>query len=504
MKIFKSSQIKELDQYTIKHEPIPSIELMERAAKQLYAWIAGQFTHEHSFIIIAGPGNNGGDGLALARLMALHGFDVQTWILKFTDRFSEDFKTNLERLKKQNKSPIREITKKEDIQPFANDQIIIDAIFGSGLSRPATGLPADMIHAVNQHQGPVIAIDIPSGLFGEDNTGNNPENIIKASHTLTLQFPKLSFFLADIRPFTGNWHVLPIGLHPQAIEETNTPYSQLTEEDIRPLIKRRNRFDHKGTFGHALLIAGSYGKIGAATLASRACLRSGAGLLTTHVPECGNLIIQTTIPEAMASIDQSELYFSNPPATDSFSAIGAGPGLGQNIITQKAFKKLLKNSQQPMVIDADGLNILSQNKDWLKLLHPNTILTPHPGEFKRLAGASQNDYEQLQKVSDFARQYQVIVVLKSGNTTIATPEGKLFFNVTGNPGMATAGSGDTLTGIILGLMSQGYNPENAAKTGVFIHGLAGDLAYKDKGWESLIASDLIEYTGKAFLKFNNK
>jgi NAD(P)H-hydrate epimerase len=335
--------------------------------------------------------------------------------------------------------------------------------------------------------------------MGENNTGNIPENIIQADFTLTFQFPKISFFFAENEKYVGDWEVLPIRLHPEGIEQTLTNFFLTEGEDVQQIIQKRSRFGHKGTYGHALLIAGSYGKMGAAVLASKACLRSGAGLLTTHVPHLGYSIIQTAVPEAMASIDQHDSFFTEFPGLEQFTAVGVGPGINQKTNTKRALNELLEKSKVPLVIDADALNILAENKTWLEKLPENSILTPHPGEFKRLAGESETSYERLQKQISFSEKYKVIVVLKGAFTTVSTPGGKVYFNSSGNPGMATAGSGDVLTGIILGLLAQGISPENAAIAGVYLHGLAGDLAAQQNSEFALVAGDIIDYLRKAFI-----
>jgi len=349
----------------------------------------------------------------------------------------------------------------------------------------------------------VISIDIPSGLMGEDNTGNISDNIIQADFTLTFQFPKISFFFAENEKNLGIWEVLPIRLHPDGIAQTLTDFRLIEKEEIQQIIQKRSRFGHKGTYGHALLIAGSFGKMGAAILASKACLRSGAGLLTTHVPHFGYQIIQTAVPEAMASVDQHDSIFTEFPDLSHFSAIGVGPGIDQKTNTKRAINELIERSKLPLVIDADALNILAENKTWLEKLPEKSILTPHPGEFKRLVGETENSYIRIQKQIEFSKKYKVIVVLKGAFTSVSTPDGKLYFNSTGNPGMATAGSGDVLTGIILGLLAQGISSENAALAGVYMHGLSGDLAVLQNSEFSLVAGDIVKFLGKAFLSLKS-
>ena len=388
----------------------------------------------------------------------------------------------------------------EDFTPpvLTEHDIVIDGLFGSGLNRPLTGGFAAVVDYINKSDAHVVSIDIPSGLFGEDNRGNDREAIVKANLTLTFEFPKLAFFLAENAPYVGEWKTLEIGLHPDVIERTETPYTMVTEEDISYVIQPRDRFAHKGTFGHALLIAGSKGKMGAAILAAKACLRSGAGLLTVHIPQRGEGVFQTNFPEAMLSFDTNVDFFSSVPELSPYNAIGVGPGMGQHMESGAAIERILQTNSKPMVIDADAINLLATNKSLISRIPERSILTPHPKEFDRIAGESASGYERLMKAKAFAVENHLIVVLKGAYTAICTTAGNIYFNSCGNPGMATAGSGDVLTGIILGLLAQGYEPETAAVMGVFIHGTAGDLAAIYQSEESLIASDIIDMLGKAF------
>ena len=387
-----------------------------------------------------------------------------------------------------------------DFEPpiLEKQDIIIDGLFGSGLNRPLTGGFAAMVKYINQSESTIVSIDIPSGLFGEDNQKNDPEAIIRADLTLSFGFPKLSFLLPENAEYVGEWKVLDILLHPEAIANTATSYFQVTENDIASVFHPRNRFSHKGTFGHALLIAGSRGKIGAAILAAQACLKSGTGLLTVHVPQRGEQILQTAFPEAMVDLDPNQDHFSYVSDIRPFSAIGIGPGLGKHADSAKALEHLLQTTEEPVVLDADALNLIAANKNILKHVPARSILTPHPKEFDRIAGESNNSYERLLKAKDFAVNHQVCVVLKGAYTATCTTSGNVYFNSSGNPGMATAGSGDVLTGIILGLLAQGMEPETAAVVGVFLHGTAGDLAAVYQSEESMIASDIINMLGKAF------
>jgi NAD(P)H-hydrate epimerase len=499
MKLFTCRQIAEIDRMTMQLEPIASIDLMERAAHRVSEWIIQHFSNDHIFYIFAGPGNNGGDAFAVARILAENHYTCSIFWADFDRELKDDAAINLSRLTEQNKVLLKKINARESIPEIPAEAIILDGLFGSGLNKPLTGLPKEIVQQMNQSRATIISIDIPSGLFGEDNSGNDLSGIVQAQYTLTFQFPKLSFFFPENVDFVGDWNVLPILLHPEAILRTESKYFSLAKTFISGILKKRGKFSHKGNFGHALLIAGSYGKMGAAVLASRACLRAGVGLLTSHVPRSGYPIIQNSVPEAMTSIDSAEEVFTEFPAPQLFSAVGIGPGLGKSPETQEALKKLLQSGTEKLIIDADGLNILADNKEWLGLLPENTILTPHPKEFERMAGKTSNSYERFQKQLQFSVTHKIIIVLKGANTCISVPDGSAFFNETGNPGMATAGSGDVLTGIILGLLAQNYTPEEAALIGVYLHGLAGDLSVSVFGQQALIAGDIINHMGAAFL-----
>jgi NAD(P)H-hydrate epimerase len=501
MKIFRAEQVREIDAYTIKNEPIRSIDLMERAAMRLTGWYVRHYHTDRKVVVFAGPGNNGGDALAMARMLAERQFRVECFLLRF-GKLSEDCYINLGRLKEQARVKLYEIDDQDLLPEIAKEDVVVDGIFGSGLSRSVTGLPASVIRHINKKAGTVIAIDIPSGLFGEDNSGNDYNHVIHATHTITFQFPFLSFFFDLHEGHVGHMRVHDIKLHPRAIEDMQTAYRTIELEEIRSLLPRRSKFAHKGTFGHSLMISGSYGMMGAALLAGESCLRSGTGLVTLHVPRFGYAIVQTGFPEAIVSLDQSDILFSEPPDLSPYSAIGIGPGLGCKPNSSKGLKMLLERTKVPLVIDADGLNILSQHPEWYALLPEGCILTPHPKEFDRLAGESRSSYERHLKQLEFARKHKVVVVLKGAHTGIASPDGSYCFNTTGNPGMATGGSGDVLTGLLTGLLAQGLSSFNAALAGVYLHGLAGDLAAEASSEEALIAGDIILYLGEAFREVN--
>lgn len=499
IKIFSTDKVRVLDQYTIQNEPISSIDLVERAATAFTREFCCRYSKNNRVIVFAGQGNNGADALAIARLLIEAGYRVESFLFNPTMQLSPDCEQNKERLLQMNNVKFTEVARGNFHAPeLGKLDIVIDGLFGSGLNRPLTGGFAGIVNYINQSESTVVSIDIPSGLFGEDNSKNDPNAIIQADLTLSFAFPKLAFFFPENADYVGEWKVLNILLHPDGIANTPTSFALIEEGDIADVFQPRNRFSHKGNYGHSLLIAGSRGKFGAAVLSAKGCLHSGAGLLTVHIPQRGEQILQTAFPEAMVELDPNMEHFSSIASTQSYAAVGIGPGLGTHPETAKALENLLQSSEKPLVIDADALNLIAANPHLLGHIPAHSILTPHPKEFDRLAGESSDAYERLQKAKDFAEKHQVCIVLKGAYTTTCTPAGKIYFNNSGNPGMATAGSGDVLTGVILGLLSQGLQPETAAVAGVYIHGLAGDEAAKFHSEESMIASDIIAMLGKAF------
>jgi yjeF C-terminal region, hydroxyethylthiazole kinase-related/yjeF N-terminal region len=499
MKILIIDKIREADAYTIQNEPILSIDLMERAAKACCSWLANRFAPDINIRIICGPGNNGGDGLVIARLLALEGYKIDVYYAKLSNQFSADFALNLSRLEKLTGINLKMLVEGEMLPDFHDSDVVIDALFGSGLTRPVDGLAAEIIRHINSCTSTVVSIDIPSGLFADTSSIHSSSAIVQADYTLSFQMPKLAFMFAENALFIGEWHILPIGLHPEYINSAETKNFFLTCQEVNKILRPRPPFAHKGNFGHALLIAGSSGKMGAAVLSARACLRSGVGLLTAHIPREGLLVLPVAVPECMTRPDPADTIFTTPGDLAPFNAIGIGPGIGTDEQTQKALKLLIQEARYPMVLDADALNILSQNKTWLAFLPKNSILTPHPKEFERLAGKSNDDFERLEEARRFAVKFSVFLILKGMHTAICCPDGNCYFNSTGNPGMATGGSGDVLTGILLGLLARGYPPKEAALLGVYLHGYAGDMAALALGQESMMAGDITTFLSDAFL-----
>jgi len=493
MKILSAAQTRLADQYTIDNEPVKSVDLMERAGIALvekFMDIAKPKPNSHIHIFV-GSGNNGGDSLVIVRYLLFFCYKVSVYLT--SENRSPDSQINFERLQQAGFSSFFMLKEETDFPTLQATDWIIDALFGSGLTRPVEGLNAQLIHHLNGQAAPIVSIDIPSGLTDEHCAQPNAA-IIKAKHTLAIEMPFLSFLFAENYQFTGTWHLVEIKLNKAFIESLNSPYNLTLQSDIAPLLKPRPKFTHKGTFGHALLIAGSYGKGGAAVLAAKACLRAGVGLLTVQIPEKLYDILQIAVPEAMVNTDPEPKHSTTLPDLLPYNAIGIGPGLGTNPETAQLLYKLITSADKPLVIDADALNLLSQNPDWLNLLPENTVLTPHPKEFDRLSGITepQTSCQRLQTALTFAQHYKLIVVLKGPYTAVMSPSGSVHFNTTGNPGMATAGSGDVLTGILTGLIAQGFEPLQAAILGVYLQGEAGDKATAKHGERGMIAGDIIE------------
>ena len=499
-KLFETSKIKEIDKYTIENEPIDSIDLVERASTVFVNEFCRRYISRHNKVyVFAGQGNNGADALAVARMLIEKGYNVFTYLINPSNMLTEECEINKKRVKEDGNRQFVEVVSSFEPPKLERQDIVIDGLFGSGLNRSLEGGFAKIVDYINHSESTVVSIDIPSGLFGEDNKENNYQYVIQADVTFTFEFPKLSFLLPENAAYVGEWKVLPIGLHSDALLKTKTSYGLITDDDIASLIDTRERFSHKGDFGHALLIAGGVGKMGAAVLSAKGCMRSGVGLLTVHLPSRGETIMQTSLPEAMIEMDKNPDYITELMSISKYDAIGIGPGIGKGDGAKDVLEKLLNSTDgKPLVVDADALNIIAENSELLHNLPEGAIITPHPGEFDRLAGASANAYERMQKARSIASEQKICVVLKGAYTIVCTPTGKVFFNTSGNSGMATAGSGDVLTGIILGLLAQGYRAEEASVIGVYLHGIAGNLAAANLSEESMIAGDIVQMLGKAF------
>jgi len=501
MQILSAEQIRLWDEFTIQGEPISSIDLMERAATSCLEWMEENNWLRGSFHIFCGKGNNGGDGLALARMLSEKKCPVLVHILEFGHKGTHDFQLNLARLHETDVE-IRFIQTEENFHEFKKEDIIIDALFGSGLNRPLEGVTAALISHLNTSGIDILSIDIPSGLFSDKSSAGNV--IVKAKETLSFQCYKLAFLMPENEAWIGNTHILNIGLLKEYLSQINTEFSLTGRITVSAMIRPRKQFANKGNFGHALMIAGGYGKMGAAVISAKACLRTGAGLLTCHIPSSGNVIMQTAVPESMLVMDDDPyLNTSLNHDLSKYGSIGIGPGIGTADKTAKMLEELFNQYRKPVVVDADALNILGMKQSLISQLPPYSILTPHPKEFERLFGPSKNNFEQIQLAIKKAKELQCIILLKGHYTLIATPEGKGYFNSTGNAGMAKGGSGDALTGMILSLVAQGYSSAEAAILGVYLHGLAGDIAASTLSEQSMLASDIIEHIGSAFLSLQD-
>lgn len=482
--VLPAEMIRRMDAYTIAHEPVSSLDLMERAAGVCVEAFLPYLDYRQTVYVFCGAGNNGGDGLVIARTLRMMRFEVRTFMLPFTT-LSEDCKANLERLRE-----VHTINSEADFPEISDADVIIDALLGVGGSRKPEGLLETLILYLNQTGVRMLSVDMPSGLPAD--TVPDHESIIRAHFTATFQFPKRTFFLPETAPFCGDWEILDIGLLPEGLTDCTCSDFHFSPEEGQQLLRPRKRFSHKGTYGHALLLAGSLGKSGAAILSAKAALRSGAGLVTAHVPQCTLNVLQTAVPEVMCNPDKGESYLhAIPENVAGYTAVGIGPGLGTAPLTAEMLGELFP-LLHTAVIDADALNILADHRHLLEMLPEKVVLTPHPKEFSRLFGETANSSQRLELLRESAMHYKAIIVLKDAITAIATPDGEVYFNTTGNPGMATGGSGDVLTGIILGLLAQDYSPLLAALIAVHYHGKAGDSVAAQRGQAALIAGDLIE------------
>ncbi|WP_424493994.1 NAD(P)H-hydrate dehydratase [Salinimicrobium sp. GXAS 041] len=498
MKIFSAEQLKAADKETMKKQNISSVELMERAGKLIFEEIHARMEkNKRPVKVFCGIGNNGGDGLVIARHLIQHLYDVKVYIVNYSDNRSSDFLKNYDRIKDVTKEWPVLLRSDDDLPELAEEDVVIDALFGVGLNRELDEWVKNLVLHINKSQSFVISVDVPSGMFCDEPT-RDKNAVIAADFTFTFQSPKMAFFLPETGRMAGQFEVLDIGLDKEFLQNTETETHLIRKNEARLFYKPRENFTHKGTYGHALLIGGSYGKMGSISLTATAAMKSGAGMATVFVPKCGYEIIQTLLPEAMVITDKAEDFISEIAFDLKPAVIGFGVGVGKKDETLQAFGALLERTEKPMVIDADGLNLLAANKELLKKLPKNSILTPHPKELERLMGGWDDDFEKLEKAREFVKEYDVVLLIK-GSRTITVTKDNYYINSTGNAGMATAGSGDVLTGVITGLVSQGYDPLTAAVFGVYLHGSSGDLAAKEMSEPSLLAGDIAKYLGAAFL-----
>ena len=496
MKILSADQLKELDRYTIEHEPIASSDLIERAAEAFCKIFSENTEQKIPVKVFCGPGNNGADGLAIARLLCIRRYAIEVYVVGEPESASPDFKLKRKQLRKI--LPVHEIGQRSQIPDISSQETVIDALFGLGLNRPVGGIHAELISAINKSGARVVAVDIPSGLYC-DRLNDPNDAVVCADLTVTFQLPKLTFVLPETGPRVGEFIIVDIGLHRGFIEEAPSVLFYSEEDVVKNILKKRAKFSYKGTYGHALLVAGSRGKTGAAVLAAKACMRAGVGLLTVGIPDCGRLALQTALPEAMLIDSETSDYFSAKPDLKKYTAVGLGPGLGTYPELYEQILHLFETASCPLVVDADALNLMATYPHVFEKLPAGSILTPHIGEFDRLTKPHDDHLVRIQTALELSVESNVYIILKGAYSCIVTPAGNVYFNATGNPGMATAGSGDVLTGVVTALSAQGYAPEQAAILGVWLHGLAGDLAAREKGQIGMIASDIIDQLPNAYM-----
>jgi NAD(P)H-hydrate epimerase len=508
MKIFKSQSINELDKATCAAQKINSLDLMERAASAVTNEIVSRFYTNQRIVVIAGPGNNGGDALAVARMLTEQGFsavEIYLFNVSQSKALSHDCDEELKRLRALDNVALT-MVEREFVPPVLGpSDVVLDGLFGSGLRTPLQGGFVAVARYINESGAYVISIDVPSGLFGEWNDNTITRDMVHANLTLAFQQPRLSFFFAENAEVVGEVKVLDINLDHETILNTPSDFILVEEKNVSTTLRRRNPFSSKRDYGSVLLFAGSTGMYGAAILAARAALRGGAGLVTVHTGGYGMIALQTAVPCAMFEPDSQPSFISDMRPHHRHQAVAVGPGIGTNPLTIDALESLLKTSKAPLLLDADALNCIAARPALLQVLPQNTIITPHIGEFDRLFGEQRSCENRLRKAMEMAKYYNIIIVLKGHYTTVVRPTGKVYINSTGNPGMATAGSGDVLTGAIAAFLAQGYRPELAATMGVYFHGLAGDLAAAEMGIHGLTAEDIANFLGKAIQQvLNNK
>lgn len=498
MKILDSKKIREVDAATCEVNDISSLDLMERAASAVTREITSRFLPSRRIVVMAGPGNNGGDALAVARMLITQGYSrVQVYLFNVTGKLSHDCDEERKKLITIDGVDYTEVSNEFNPPSLSANDVVVDGLFGSGLNQPMQGGFVMVARYINESGAYVVSIDLPSGLFGEWNDNINLRDVVHANLTVVFQLPRLSFMFPENGSVLGEWILVDIGLDAGKIKESETDYFVIDSRNVAPLLHMRDPFSAKRDYGSTLIFAGSTGMMGAAVMCAEAALRSGAGLVTVHSARGGLQVLQTAVPEAMFEPDRNEHFIGDMRIHHNHQAVAVGPGMGVSEQTIDAFQNLLQHVTQPLVIDADALNCIAARPALLTMLPPKAILTPHPGEFDRIFGEQRSSEGRLRTAVEMARQYNVVIVLKGHFTAVVRPTGRVYFNMTGNPGMATAGSGDVLTGVIAAFLSQGYNPEYAALIGVYMHGKAGDMAAERYGQFGMLASDISKYIGRA-------
>jgi NAD(P)H-hydrate epimerase len=495
MKIFSAEQVRAWDAYTIRHEPISSAALMERAAGRAAEWILQVFPHPARVLVFCGPGNNGGDGLVIAQKLWQEALVVDTWLLDTGQSLSPDASVQLSKLQALG-APVHPVRSAPDLPVIGPGDLVVDALWGSGLNRAVEGLGAACINHINAAPAPVVSIDLPSGLLPKCS------HAITATHTLSFETWKLPFFFPENDRFTGQIHTIDIGLHQDFYQDAQARFETTGLAEARQLLRPRPRSGHKGSFGHAALLSGSWGMLGAAMLASEACLRSGVGKLTCLVTNKCYPLLQSAVPEAVYRIEAGQDYVTDTGFTGSYAALAFGPGCGVHP-EQAAVADALFRNGTPLVLDADALNLMVAYPELQERIPEGSILTPHPREFDALTFKHVHSADRLETAMEKAAAWKSVIVLKGHHTLVAAPSGKGYFNMSGNAGMATAGSGDVLTGLLTGLRAQGYSAIDTARLGVFLHGLAGDIAAEAIGQEAMLAGNIVRNLGAAWKKIND-
>ncbi len=498
MKIFTTDQIRDIDLKTIENEGITSLQLIERVAESVTCEIISRWRSSKKIAIFAGPGNNGADALTVGRMLVEQGYSPEIFLFNIGgNRLSPDCATCKDRLLQAGEIDFTEVTGLFSLPHLSSEYLVVDGLFGSGLREPLSGCFMTLVRYINESGATIVAIDVPSGLFGDWNPRSINRNIIHADLTLAIQFPRLSFFIADNAELIGEWKILDIELSPSEIRRTPAPFYYVEKNDVRRVLQPRGEFTSKADYGSALLIAGSSGMLGAAVLAARGALRSGAGKVTVHSARCGHSVLQSSVPEALFQTDNNDLCITDMLPRHEYSAIAIGPGIGTNEATINALEAFLKSYDKPVILDADALNCIARRNNLLHYVPVLSIITPHAGEFDRLFGAQPNHEARLAKAIEMAHNYNILIILKGHYTAIVRPDGKIYFNSSGNPAMATPGSGDVLTGVLAAMLAQGYKPEIAALLAVYIHGYAGDLAAETEGQYGVTAGDIAARIGQA-------
>lgn len=498
MKIFTTKEIREIDRYTIEHEGVSSIELIEQVARGVVCEIVSRWRPNKRIAIFAGPGNNGADALAVARMLIEEGYRPEIFLFNIGgNRLSADCIIMRNRLLEMNYGDFTEVRGNFTFPDLNRSHVVVDGLFGSGLREPLSGGFMSLVRYINESEATVVSIDVPSGMFSDWNQGSINRNVVHATLTLAVQFPRLAFFIADNADLIGEWKVLDIDLSDEKIRNTPSDYYLVEQSDVCRVLRQRRDFSSKADYGSVMLVAGSYGMMGAAVLSAKGALRGGAGKVTVHSARSGYNVLQTAVPEAMFDADKSDLVISNMLFTRQYTSVAIGPGIGTNEVTVKALEAFLKATENPVVLDADALNCIALQPTLLNHIPILSVITPHAAEFDRLFGAQPSAEARLIKALEMAHHYNIIIVLKGYYTAVVRPDGRIYFNSSGNPAMATAGSGDVLTGVIAAFIAQGYKPEISALLGVYVHGLAGDMAAEEHGQYGVTAGDIAQNIGKA-------